>query len=340
MDCVGIVESCYQLDGDASQWLVRLVDAARPVLDLGCGVAAVLQDATHAVPQPPELLAFHAVGMSDETLGTFAPLSEAASSEVVSGRFRLGGPVGTFKKTLGSAGAEFKRVIQAAGIVDTLYVITGDTSAVHCTLAMPSREPVRMSRQRRLMMGRLAAHIATGFRLARSNSPELTEAILNPNGSIEHAVGGAASNDARGALREAAKAVDRARGSMRRSNPDEAVARWRALIAGRWSLLDHFDSDGRRYLIARPNEPAGVGFSALTQRERQVLGLAAHGHPYKIIAYELGLSVSTAATHLGRAMAKLGIDSRRQLLMLMATAPPHLMSDEQLAPPRSSGGAV
>jgi DNA-binding NarL/FixJ family response regulator len=113
---------------------------------------------------------------------------------------------------------------------------------------------------------------------------------------------------------------------MRRQEPEDAVRHWQALVAGRWSLIDHFDSDGRRFVIARPNAPLGIQLSGLTSREQQVLGLAAHGHPYKIIAYELGLPISTVATHLNRAMAKLGIDSRRQLLTLLSLRPPHLLA--------------
>src|SRR5262249_12490914 len=105
------------------------------------------------------------------------------------------------------------------------------------------------------------------------------------------------------------------------------------------SLVDQFDSDGRRYLIACPNEPHGVPVSALSARERQVLGLAAHGHPFKVISYELGLHVSTGATHLKRAMSKLAIDSRRQLLALLSRTPPHLTADEHFAPSAGREGA-
>jgi DNA-binding CsgD family transcriptional regulator len=314
------------------------------MLDLGCGVVGVLHDATRAVPEPPEVLAFKMSQVSPESLAVFAPLSRAASSPEVSRRFQMGGPVGTFSRTLGRHGADFKRVIRSVGITDALYLLTGDTSSIHCVLSTLSRGPVKVSRGKRLHLGRVAAHIATGFRLARATasthasarpnsgegSPEL-EAVLTPRGTIEHALGRAASNDGREALREAAKALERARGPMRRRDPEDAVRHWQALVAGRWSLIDHFDSDGKRFVIARPNEPTGLQLSGLTPRERQVLGLAAHGHAYKIIGYELGLSISTVATHLNRAMAKLGIDSRRQLLTLLSVLPPHLAEDKHLA---------
>jgi hypothetical protein len=61
----------------------------------------------------------------------------------------------------------------------------------------------------------------------------------------------------------AAKAIDRAR-SRARSNEDEALELWQGLVAGRWSLVEQFDSDGRRFLVARKNDPvvAEIWFSA------------------------------------------------------------------------------
>jgi DNA-binding CsgD family transcriptional regulator len=44
----------------------------------------------------------------------------------------------------------------------------------------------------------------------------------------------------------------------------------------------------------------------LTDRERQVFTYAAMGQSNKLIAYSLGLAVSTVAAHLERARRKLG----------------------------------
>ena len=35
------------------------------------------------------------------------------------------------------------------------------------------------------------------------------------------------------------------------SDPDGAVARWRGLASGTWSLVDKVESDGRRFIVAR-----------------------------------------------------------------------------------------
>ena len=40
------------------------------------------------------------------------------------------------------------------------------------------------------------------------------------------------------------EAAYRARGRMRWTEPESAVAMWAALVAGRWSLVETFDTDG------------------------------------------------------------------------------------------------
>ena len=100
-------------------------------------------------------------------------------------------------------------------------------------------------------------------------------------------------------------------------------ARWKkskGLVSGRWTLLDHFESDGRRYVLARRNEPHGAPLEKLTKRERQVVGYLALGHSYKLIAYELGISTSTVAALVWRACNRLGVESREELARLAIDA--------------------
>jgi DNA-binding CsgD family transcriptional regulator len=108
---------------------------------------------------------------------------------------------------------------------------------------------------------------------------------------------------------------------MRRRDPDEAVELWRGLVAGRWSVVDQFDHDGKRFVVAVPNEPR-PRFTGreLTAREAQVTALAARGHSNKLIAYELGLSVSTVGAYLASAARKLGAPTRASLVRAWADA--------------------
>jgi DNA-binding NarL/FixJ family response regulator len=136
---------------------------------------------------------------------------------------------------------------------------------------------------------------------------ERASVVLSPTGKLEHATAHAKTPPVREALRDAARAIDRARGSLRRRDPDEAVAIWTALVRGRYTLVDAFDTDGRRFLVARENSPSAPGPSTLTLSERQVAALRAAGHSMKLIAYELDLSPATVSRKLRNAMTKLGV---------------------------------
>jgi DNA-binding NarL/FixJ family response regulator len=54
----------------------------------------------------------------------------------------------------------------------------------------------------------------------------------------------------------------------------------------------------------------------LTEREREVMALAAAGQSNDEIAAELYISPATAKTHVSRAMAKLGARDRAQLVVI------------------------
>jgi DNA-binding NarL/FixJ family response regulator len=54
----------------------------------------------------------------------------------------------------------------------------------------------------------------------------------------------------------------------------------------------------------------------LTEREREVMGLVAHGLSNAEIATRIFVSPATAKTHVGRVLTKLGVHDRAQLVML------------------------
>jgi DNA-binding NarL/FixJ family response regulator len=68
--------------------------------------------------------------------------------------------------------------------------------------------------------------------------------------------------------------------------------------------------------VARPPDALGTaGLEALTNREREVVALAAHGLSNDEIAASMVLSPTTAKTHISRAMIKLGARDRAQLVV-------------------------
>jgi DNA-binding CsgD family transcriptional regulator len=96
---------------------------------------------------------------------------------------------------------------------------------------------------------------------------------------------------------------------------------WRDLQRGEWSLVKHFDRDGRRYLVAVRPEAARKA-ARLSAREREVCARVANGASNKAIAYELGISLSTVAGYIATSMKKLGVASRVALIARWNVLPP------------------
>ena len=167
---------------------------------------------------------------------------------------------------------------------------------------------------------RLNTHLANGFRLNRKVSDlgadlDSADAILEPDGEIAHAAGDDEKRDViRDALRTAAIHIERARTELRGDDPRRALELWQGLVRGTYSLVEHVDTDDRRFYIARRNDPTVDKPTGLSRRERQVARYAGLGYDNARIAYELGLARSTIATYLRRALDKLGLDSRIDLI--------------------------
>ncbi|MEO1267237.1 MAG: helix-turn-helix transcriptional regulator, partial [Myxococcota bacterium] len=165
-------------------------------------------------------------------------------------------------------------------------------------------------------------HIAAASRLRWNLSTpadkaqpfDTAEAILEPDGKPVHLTHTTTSTAAQERLRRATRLMDKARGSLRRTAPLEALDLWEGLVAGHWSLIEHIDTDGRRFILAKKNAPHVVDPRQLTLRERQVVNFVVQGHHNKLIAYELGLGTSTVGHHLNKALRKLGFQSRAELI--------------------------
>jgi len=67
--------------------------------------------------------------------------------------------------------------------------------------------------------------------------------------------------------------------------------------------------------VSRPPESSLAGLDILTNREREVVALAARGLSNDQIATHLVISPITAKTHISRAMTKLGARDRAQLVV-------------------------
>jgi DNA-binding NarL/FixJ family response regulator len=84
----------------------------------------------------------------------------------------------------------------------------------------------------------------------------------------------------------------------------------RSQTTSRWRVVEEYERDGRQYLLAC----RVIGFAELSRRERQVVACACLDHSNKVVAYELGLALSTVRVLMSRAMKKYGARSRKELL--------------------------
>lgn len=124
--------------------------------------------------------------------------------------------------------------------------------------------------------------------------------------------------DEREALRHVVDSLERNTDAA--PDPARTLAAWRALVEGRWSLLESFDAHGHRYLIVRRNSLEHTAPSALSRLEAQALLLRAHSTSYKVIAAELSLSTAAAHNLVQSGMKKLGIQDETELPALFGRA--------------------
>jgi len=230
-------------------------------------------------------------------------------------------PFTTLRRVIGD---DAQRMIAAAGMRgDDALGLRGNMSP-ECGVIFTALIPARYRIRHRDLWMRFAAHVGAALRLRRLHAagptPNDAQAVLRPDGKLEHTTTDAVV-DARADLEGAARNIDRARGKMRRLDPEGASGLWRTMVKGEWSLVDWFDNDGKRYLLAQdnrvPSAPAATSSSErkpLSDRERQVVACAAMGHSNKLIAYDLGLSTGTISVLLRRAATKLGVENRVALI--------------------------
>jgi DNA-binding CsgD family transcriptional regulator len=345
-DTLSIVEAAYLVTTPEPLWLERIVLAAQPWIDDGHGAGGFLVDLEstdgHVVHTPaafggdeewmerwrPDWWERAMVPMPREVLAAmlaFAPITYTSHAGIAAARELP--TMADFLAEIAREGAEHifghalagPRPTSRLSHPEALTVNAIDPSGAGVVIAGTRAELAKRppGRDARRAWPRIAAHIIAALRVRRRlrGSPPIegAEAIIDPSGKLLHAEGTAAEKSARASLRRAALDVDRSRTAKVRST-DDALELWRALHEGRWSIVDAFDTDGRRFLVARANEPASDPAPTLSSREQQVVDLLALGHSNKLIAYDLGISPSSVATHLKRAAGKLALASSRDLV--------------------------
>ena len=103
MDWLGVVESAYRLDGTLDDWLGRLIDAARPVLDTGLGCQAYVYRTSD---RRMKLQALTARGILEGREDRMREATESAPIDVMRVMFEAGIVAGSARAMLEPIGAE------------------------------------------------------------------------------------------------------------------------------------------------------------------------------------------------------------------------------------------
>lgn len=334
-DPIAVVEACYDLGPSEEEWLLGLTRAveiflAPPFPVIGYRVES-RGEGMHLV---------HAVQSRDGEVDIVSKLREIGglleepeADELTRTLQRvwrggIGEPAAhLLMSQYERQGPEWMYSLGVSGAVDQLSLRSRHLDELGCTSVVCGlRELPTLRKAETELLLMLGAHITAGLRLRRQlgegqpfgRAPE-DGAILDGEARLVHAEGEACEKGARAELRHAARDIDWAR-SARSGRDRDAVAIWRGLVQGRWSLVEHFDSDGKRFIVAHKNPENVVDPRALGEQERRVVGLAAHGHSNKLIAYHLGVASSTVATHLRSALRKLGLGSRDELVRVLGSS--------------------
>jgi DNA-binding CsgD family transcriptional regulator len=319
-DLLGIVEAAYRVEADDDEWLAGIAAACRPVLDDGFGLCAF--EFQHHMGEPPRIVRVTKLGIPEELARIYGSVFRGMDPGVQSRPFTHG-PCTTGSQMMGQRGEfihneHMKRHVHPFGMFDSVWITAAEPSGSGCGIHAGRAQIGWASRAFRERWGRIAAHLAAGARIRRRlrdvAAPPQVEAVVAPNGNIVHAEGAAKEPAALERLRQAVLGVEAARSRRDASDALSGLRGWRGLIDARWSLLDQFESDGRRFVVARENAPRPPGPGAFTMRERQVVGYAALGHDNKIIAYDLGIAHATVKVLMARAAAKLGVHTRSEVI--------------------------
>ena len=328
---IDFTEAAYDLDLSDEEWLPTVLERGLSVLDHGLGVAGI----EYGRPPGGGALQFLRIqvasGPQDFPTQHMAAL-QAWPPELLREQTRSGLVSTMSENTKSHPEALDMYTSHVSYCKDALGITTVDCKGAGVAIIAPLREVTVLTGRDRQRWQMLAAHLEAGHRLRRAlaaqgagqepctdlphtNLPHDAEAIFDAKSfHITDAVGSAREPSARKKLRNAALAVDRARGKLRETDPEKALATWKALVRGRWSMVDWFDSDGRRFVLGIPNAPHVRDPRGLTESEKRVVACTIQGASNKMIAYRLGLSTSRVSLLVRSSMKKLGLRTRAQLV--------------------------
>ncbi len=325
-DLLGIVEAAYSDAPDYASWRARLLEACGS-LDEGLGVILGLSAASDAgldcneivgTSTPPTVEAFRRAGSTGGIIASLdSTQAESVPSVSANLRFLAAASGRTTSMLFGCEGARafYESLKMPAGVYDCIGTIGMVDEAVSFGLFVPLPAQRRQSRLSVRRFSYLGIHLGAGRR--RWSRASEDEAWVDPSGKVVDATG--VAREERQAMSLRVRAIEAVRARSRRGDIDGALSVWKGLVAGTWSLVERFESDGRRFWVAKRNAPELGRTLRLSASEERVATYCAMGHSQKYVAYSLGLSAAMVSNHLSSALLKLGIRTRSDLISLYGT---------------------
>lgn len=324
-DWIALVEASYDLESSPQAWLDRLLRRVVPLIDRPAAPVSLFTYRCTPTTFLIDDIAVHGPPIVAAAIRETNAAATEAERDLV---YRGGIPGGTLSEHIFGAHPGAREMFHEKNgrqFRDTFGWIahTGTNQAAMINALLVAEESSTPLQRRR--WSQVAAHLGAGLRLRTSLAAidleaDRFEAIFDAGGRLVEARHEAAGATARKRLQRAVLAMDRARTQASRREPDDALREWEALIQGRWSLVDRFDSDGRRFIVAVRNDPACAEPRGLTQHERQIAEFLGLGRNTKSIAYTLGTSSSSVDNSIGRVAAKLDLASRAELSAFFSPA--------------------
>lgn len=308
------VEAAYSFEGDDRTWLASLLKIVAPDLDAGLGMYAstgTVRDG-HLIPAPP----MAAFGLSAELAALALRLHPAIPCPILDAfaprAVVCGGLDEAWPKKLRAA-TLYRDGMAAGGVVDALVLFAQDGEGTAVKIVVPSKEPVVTHPRTRAAWGRVALHLVTALRLRRRSRDADVQAlaVMSPGGQMVEVAAELGSATA-SKLARAVRAAEKARAM--RDDPDGALSLWVGLLSGKYSVVDRWEDDGRRYVVVYRNDPKNPDPRALGASERHVSELVALGASLKEAAYALGITTDAAQKSLANALRKLGLARSSELV--------------------------
>ena len=279
-DWTSLVAASYDLRGSDPAWISRVARLAAPVLNGGVAPPA------WAFSYTPDSF----------SLGHLSPACVQAIVRIPQSAIALP-PEASLDR---AHGAGYTHLVTRLTDLLVIHCLDGAGSGVCLGTLLANPTPSSCHQRRR--WARVAAHLGAAFRLRT-----LFHTLARDAGDAPSGLDGCRT------LHQVVRrsAVDRADAGM-------ASAHWEALVHGRWSMLDRFDADGRRFVVAVCNDSPCCDPRGLTPRERQVAEFAGQGKAVKEIAYLMGVTEAAVGNCMARVQHKLGLRSLVELAAFFA----------------------